>query len=499
MAKLNWKRHDDTESIEYDNFLDIFIKETEIYDESSLKSNFSSKDDNWFNALFCGDNLRVMHFLSKRFSNKINLIYIDPPFFSKSNYNLKVQLGSRNQTIDKLAYDDRWHGGLDSYIDYMHNRLSLMEKLLAKDGSIYLHIDWHVSHYIKLVMDEIFGENNFRNEIIWAYPAASAKTRKFFIRSYDSILFYTKSDDYIFNDDPAIYMEYSDRVKDALKRDEKGLFYYRGGSHDRKKLSRKVYIKNPSGTFPRDVWNDIPYIRANTLEYQGFSTQKPERLFKRILLASTNKNDIVADFFCGSGTTVAAAEKLGRRWIGCDISFQSIHLSRKRLLNLQNSRDLHNWKKNYALATKPFKIFIDIAFDPSQNLKKSFIKPELLTNFSSTYSELKPTTQIKVTQQEDSVSVKLESYNYPYKQFLVEKLKNNLIKLNDWIDFWSVDFQYDNTSFKNMWSSFKSPQKRTISLISKPYRYQQEGKYTIGVKVVDILGLETLHTEGIEI
>ena len=129
------------------------------------------------------------------------------------------------------------------------------------------------------------------------------------MRSYDIILFYTKSDEYVFNDDPNIYMEYSNRVKNALKKDDKGTYYYRGGSHDGKKLSQKVYIDS-NGVFPRDVWTDIPYIRANTAEYQGFSTQKPERLLKRIILASTKEKDLIADFFCGSGTTLAVAEQL---------------------------------------------------------------------------------------------------------------------------------------------------------------------------------------------
>ncbi|GAH80506.1 unnamed protein product, partial [marine sediment metagenome] len=149
----------------------------------------------------------------------------------------------------------------------------------------------------------------------------------------------TKSDDYIFNDDPKIYMEYSNRVKNNLKKDDIGTYYYRGGSHNGKRLSRKVYIQE-NGIFPRDLWNDVPYIRANTLEYQGFSTQKPERLLKRIILASSNETDIVADFFCGSGTTLAVAEKLGRRWIGSDLAKHAINISRKRILDIYNSNDL---------------------------------------------------------------------------------------------------------------------------------------------------------------
>ena len=124
--------------------------------------------------------------------------------------------------MDKIAYTDKWREGIDSYLNFLYERLVLMKELLAENGSIYVHLDWHISHYIKLIMDEIFGYENFRNELIWAYPAASVKTRRFFIRSYDTILFYTKSNDYIFNDNPKIYQEFSDRVKNALKKDDKG-------------------------------------------------------------------------------------------------------------------------------------------------------------------------------------------------------------------------------------------------------------------------------------
>ncbi|MFW9896255.1 MAG: DNA methyltransferase, partial [Candidatus Thorarchaeota archaeon] len=244
----------------------------------SFRSDFISKE-NWQNILIWGENKDAMNSLLKDFRNKISLIYIDPPFKTGSDFNFKIQVGEEGKFFDRVAYEDKWENGVESYLSFIRERIFLMRELLSSNGSIYVHLDWHISHYVKLIMDEIFGFENFRNEIVWAYPAASAKTRKFFIRSYDTILFYSKSNDYIFNDDPNIYMEYSNRVKKALKKDEHGTFYYRGGSHDGKKLSRKVYI-DQDGTFPRDVWNDIPYIRANVNEYQGFSTQKPERLLK---------------------------------------------------------------------------------------------------------------------------------------------------------------------------------------------------------------------------
>ncbi|MEJ2278554.1 MAG: site-specific DNA-methyltransferase [Candidatus Lokiarchaeota archaeon] len=283
------------------------------------------KRDQINNLLIYGENKQILSTMLDQYKEKINLIYIDPPFATGGDFNLKLFYSKeKNNYIESLAYDDTWNAGIDSYLSFLYKRLYLMRDLLSPKGSIYLHLDYHVVHYVKIMMDEIFGSENFRNEIIWSYPAASARTKNFYVRSYDSILFYTKTNDYIFNDDENIYMEYSDRVRNSLKEDSNGLFYYRGGSHDGKKLSRKVYVEK-NGVFPRDVWKDIPYIRANTKEYQGFSTQKPERLLKRIILASSNKGDLVADFFCGSGTTLVVAEKLDRHWIGCDANWYSIN------------------------------------------------------------------------------------------------------------------------------------------------------------------------------
>ena len=372
MPKLNWKKkiEDNAQESNYaqkpykfqvlelilNPIVNNIVSDNDLSIIKQTRANKQKKSSNsWRNLLIWGENKHILESLIPKFLNKINLIYIDPPYATGGNFESKTFIGEGNTFEKKNAYSDIWEGGIDEYIDFLYDRLLLMKNLLSENGSIYVHLDWHVSHYIKIMLDEIFGKENFRNEIIWAYPAASAKTRRFFIRSFDSILFYTKSSEYTFNDDPGIYMEYSDRVKFALKEDDKGMFYYRGGSHNGKKLSQKVYVTN-KGIFPRDVWTDIPYIRANTLEYQAFSTQKPERLLKRIILASSNKNDIVADFFCGTGTSLAVAEKLGRRWIGSDIAKQAIHISRKRILDVWNSKDLKDWNKKYEKRSQPFKI-----------------------------------------------------------------------------------------------------------------------------------------------
>jgi hypothetical protein len=317
------------------------------------------------------------------------------------------------------------------------------------------------------MMDEIFGIDNFRNEIVWAYPAASAKTRKFFIRSYDTILFYTKSDEYVFNDDPNIYMEYSNRVKNALKKDDHGIFYYRGGSHNGKKLSRKVYVEQ-EGIFPRDVWNDIPYIRANVNEYQGFSTQKPERLLKRIILASSNENDLVADFFCGSGTTLSVAEKLGRRWIGCDSSHHAIHMSKKRILNIKSSNDILKWKLKYNKSPRSFKI--SGLNQTENNLHKS-------SNLS-----------LDVKQDDNVVTVELLNYIIPQNKTVPEKIKEKIRVFSDWIDYWAIDYDKKDRSYNNMWFSFRTPKKRKLKLKSDPFEYEKPGIYNLTIKAIDIFG-----------
>ncbi len=443
----------------------------EEYHKSKLIS------EKWTNCLIQGDNKDILNSLLQNYTRKINLIYIDPPFATGGDFESKMFIGEKDAFTVTKAYSDSWSGGIDSYIKFLYDRLILMKELLAGDGSIYVHLDWHVSHYIKIVMDEIFGRENFKNEIIWAYPAASAKTRRFFIRSFDSILFYTKSSNYTFNDDPNIYMEFSDRVKFALKNDDKGTYYHRGGSHNGKKLSQKVYISN-QGIFPRDVWTDIPYIRANTSEYQAFSTQKPERLIKRIILASSNKDDIVADFFCGTGTTLVVAEKLGRRWIGSDIEKHAIHTCRKRILDIWNSNNLIKWDQKYSEIPQPFRI-LSINQDQIDFQKDKF--------------------EIKMIKKRKSLSIELLDYTIPDSNLIDEKLKSKIENFSDWVDSWAIDFNWQNNYFTTTCISYRTPKNRLLNLTSIPYSYDAQGNYIIAVKVNDILGNETIQKYNVNI
>ncbi|MFX0003846.1 MAG: site-specific DNA-methyltransferase [Candidatus Hermodarchaeota archaeon] len=481
------------------NDFNFEIKETvpcHIVDAYSFKRTSFKLEDQWKNLLILGENKLVMQSLLKTFKNKINLIYIDPPFATGGEFNLKIQIGKNGDYFDNIAYKDKWKEGIDSYLNFLYERLVLMKELLSDNGSIYVHLDWHISHYIKLIMDEIFGNMNFRNEIIWAYPAASVKTRRFFIRSYDTILFYSKSDDYIFNDHPKIYQEFSQRVKNAIKKDEKGIFYYRGGSHDGKKLSRKVYIEK-EGIFPRDLWNDIPYIRANTPEYQGFSTQKPERLLSRIILASSNKGDIVADFFCGSGTTLTVAEKLGRRWIGCDSKFFSIHMIRKRMLDIYQSNDILNWKKLYSKDPNSFKILSSDQEKEGISIPNVFLIKGLKDKKLNTFKE-SPDFNVNINQHNNKVKVELIDYKIPFEKFISEKIKEKIKSFTDWIDYWSIDFDYKDF-FENIWYSYRTPKKRILSLESETHQYVKSGNYNVSVKIIDILGIETRKSYKINI
>ena len=509
MVKLNWNNKIQPDLIKLINQKRKPLKTVEtiistINEKVKTNGNLSDRltNDDWYNLLIWGDNISVMSSLLKECAGKINLIYIDPPFATGGDFNLKVHIGEESNSkkytsLNQKAYSDNWREGLDYYLNFMYERLFLMRELLSDTGSIYVHLDWHVGHYIKVIMDELFGADNFRNEIIWAYPAASVRTRNFFIRSFDVILYYTKSERYVFNDDPNIYMEYSARVKNALKRDEKGIYYYRGGSHDGKKLSRKVYVTQ-EGIFPRDVWNDIPYIRANTVEYQGFSTQKPELLLKRIILASSNEDDIVADFFCGSGTTLTVAEKLKRRWIGCDVTKQAIYMVKKRLLDIYNSNDMINKKNRFKKICLPFKVL-----HCNSSGDKSVIPAEFLRKNHQDLDDLKkleyPKFKTDIKIQSNEVIIKLKNYSIPYLDLISENVKEQVKNWTSWIDYWSIDFDYKNDIFNIMWVSYRMPKYRELKLISGPHSYKYPGSYIISVKVVDILGTETIQNYEIDI
>lgn len=297
-------------------------------------------EQQWMNRLIYGDNLLAMQALLAgdeatglpSLRGKIDLIYIDPPFDSKADYRTKINLPGVNleqkpTVIEQFAYADTWKEGTVSYLKMLYPRLVLMRELLSEKGSIYVHIDWHVGAYVKVMLDDIFGKENLINEIIWSYQGTGEPT-KAYKRKHDQILFYSKNGiSYVFNEDQA-----TEKISDFSKSKYNKVDFngaYKEIRHSDGKIY-KQYIKETMRM--RDVWN-IPIINAQAKERLNYTTQKPMLLLEQIIAVSSNKGDLVADFFGGSGTTAAVAERLGRRWITTDIGKPASLIMRKRLID----------------------------------------------------------------------------------------------------------------------------------------------------------------------
>ena len=283
-------------------------------------------DGNVENRLILGENLSVMAALLPDYESRISLIYVDPPFFTNRKYPARIGRGedSRKPAQWELGegYHDHWEN-LDAYLDFLYQRLAIIHRLLSPNGTLYLHLDWHADSYARLLLDEIFGADHLLNEIIWAYHGPSP-IRRAFNRKHDTILAYVKGEDYTFNVD-AVREPYNVNTVKTFTSSAKAGF---GKMPD---LDR--------GKVPEDWWY-FPVIARLHNERTGYPTQKPVALLDRIILASSNPGDIVADFFCGSGTTPFVAAKHGRTFIACDEMFHAIHTTRSRLIDFQESFSL---------------------------------------------------------------------------------------------------------------------------------------------------------------
>lgn len=351
----------------------------------------------WTNKLIWGDNKLILSSLKNGPLRKeieaqggLKLIYIDPPFDVGADFSMDIEIGEESFTkkpsvIEEIAYRDTWGKGADSFIAMIYERLHVMYDLLAEDGSIYVHCDYRLSGFMRLVLDEIFGEEFFKNEIIWQKIRTTKAQSIGFGIVHDSIFLYTKSDKAKFTN---IYKEFDDKyITSHYKKDSVGKLYrtvslLQKGKGAARKFGDKLleppngmhwiwsqdrideamkndkirftsngrpekiqYLEDMSGDIVDDLWHDIFPINSQALEAVDYPTQKPEALLERILKASSNEGDIVADFFCGSGTTLAVAEKLGRKWIGSDLGKFGIHTSRKRLIGVQ--RELKKAGKDF--------------------------------------------------------------------------------------------------------------------------------------------------------
>jgi len=345
--------------------------------------------DDFRNMLIWGDNKLVMASLLKEFKGKIDLIYIDPPFDVGADFTMNVPIGDEKETVKKeqstlemVAYRDTWGKGADSYLQMLYERLVLMKELLEESGSIYIHIGQQVLDHVRLAAEEVFGREHARNIITWQRMYAHNDPHRYGSIS-DHILYYTKSKERTWNPQFTTYSDqylkmYSHvdsdgrryKVENTLGPGNRGVLYEWNGHkrywrYTREKMQelhdvgllyytksgfpkKKVYLDEMPGRPLQDIWTDINVIAGQASEITGYVTQKPELLLERIIASSSNEWDIVADFFCGSGTTGAVAERFNRRWIMCDLGRFAIHTSRKRLIDLQ---------RNLNAEGKPYRAF----------------------------------------------------------------------------------------------------------------------------------------------
>jgi DNA modification methylase len=290
----------------------------------------------WRNRLIWGDKKYVLPALVADLAGTVDLVYIDPPFFTGDDFSFSIAVDGEDFTrepnlIEQKAYRDTWGSGIDGYLAWFHSALSYLHDLLSETGSIYVHLDWHVGHFAKLVLDEIFGTENFRNEIVWHYYNKMQGNINRFASNHDVIFWYSKSSNYKFTrirEERETPKQQQKRVWDAKSKSLK---------QARDAEGKLVYYTETERTID-DVWRLHYLMPADKTQNLGYPTQKPESILERILTASTDEGDLVLDCFSGSGTTAAVAERLGRRWITADLGRFAIHTTRKRLLSVPDVR-----------------------------------------------------------------------------------------------------------------------------------------------------------------
>lgn len=338
------------------------------YYPAQLREYYGKEQNGWINKIFWGDNLQVMSHLLKEYRGQIDLIYIDPPFDSKADYKKKVEVkGIGKTTSDGSSFEEKQYGDIwtnDEYLQFMYERLLIMRELLSDKGAIYLHCDYHKMHYLRIIMDEVFGADNHLNSLVWMYSTRSA-IKSTWKRTHDDILFYKKDKMPVFNWSDEMVMEplSESTIKKYKFEDEIGRYRLCGrnivGSPIRsaKDVSPEYEITHPewvvrdylragksaSDYFFVDIENQAASVRTD------YPTQKPEELLMKLIRASTNPGDLVFDCFMGSGTTQAVAMKLGRRFIGADINLGAIQTTTKRLLSV--AKDLEDGQTSMEAAS----------------------------------------------------------------------------------------------------------------------------------------------------
>ena len=555
----------------------------------------------WRNKLIWGDNLLVMGSLMEKFAGKVDMIYIDPPFDTGSDFSYKTIVGEIDDPvggkepsmIEEKAYRDTWGQGYSSYLSMMRDRLLLLKDLLSPTGSIFIHLDVHTGPYIKAVMDEIFGQDNFQNEIAWYYYNKLHGSRKRCVpKAFDQILYYLKDRDSSFTyhtiteprENPVTKLKYKfigGKIVNSRGDDGKVITYT---STDRQ-------VDN--------VWRIRCLQPANKEEWVHYGTQKPVDLIERVLQVASNEGDLILDAFCGSGSSLVASERMRRRWIGCDLSRWSIHTTRKRLLGEDGCKpfeilNLGKYERQYwqgvtlgdghdqqtlfyeylAFVLKLYKaqpitgmthlhgkcgralvhigaidspVTIDevsLAIEecvkvkqpelhilgwewemglagPNNDVKKGSLMHEVakqkgikllllqiprevmeqqavakgdITFFELAYLNV----EIKHPKKLNAV-VKLKDFVIPNTELIPEDVRDKVKKWSDYIDYWAVDWDFQNDTFMQGWVNYRTRKDRTLALESDAHKYDKPGTHRILVKVVDIFGNDTSQAYTVEI
>ena len=546
-------------------------------------------EEGWKNKLIWGDNLLVMGSLLEKFAGKIDLIYIDPPFATGADFSFTTQIGESNEKISKeqsiieeKAYRDTWGKGTDSFISMIYERLVLMRDMLSKNGSIYVHCDYRINWAMRCALDEVFGPDNFVNQISWYYRRWNIAGRMF-ASNHDTIFFYSNNKgEHTFNQ---LYIPKSPKSS-AQGKSWKSVIGDDG-------VRRSIMTDSPTKGVPMpDMW-DISMINPVGKERLGYPTQKPEDLLERIIQASSNEGDLVADFFCGSGTTLAVAEKLGRRWIGCDLGRWGIHVTRKRMLGIENckpfeilnlgkyerqywqgvtfggarnqppteqalyeylafilklygaqplsglvhlhgkkgralihigavdapvtfnevedaveecaklkQKDLHilGWEWEMGLQN----LVVPEAKNKGVNLSLLQIPREVMEEQAADKGDVRffELAYLKATvkkPQKRTAQVQLQDFVIPNSELAPEEVRGKITEWSDYIDYWAVDWDFQNDTFMQGWVAYRTRKERTLRLISDPHSYENPGQYRVLIKAIDIFGNDTSQALDIEV
>ena len=369
---------------------------------SELRGSCSAPDGN---LLAVGDNTAFMRWLMRErgMAGKVQLIYIDPPFYSKANYGSDIKLSSaklgKMPAMKQIAYTDSWQEGTFEYLKMLCTRFYMMRDLLSEEGCLWVHLDWHIVHYVKVLLDEIFGEKNFINEVIWNYKSGGS-SKKHYARKHDTLLFYAKSPKYYF----------------AAQKEKS---YNRGYKPYRFKGVKEY--RDETGWYTmvnmKDVWQ-LDMVGRTSSERTGYATQKPEALIARILESCTREGDVVCDFFGGSGTLASAAGKMGRKWIYCDLGRLAASSAKKRMVGNGSSFSVLVQDGHKAADTCDIEVGIDISDAGAASGK--LLTAELLGYRANENSE--------IPADEKNLKILRGAMNKDPLRF---------------IDFWSIDYSYD--------------------------------------------------------